>query len=61
MATVFEYMAAPPYFVVRDADGYWLVPGAENGWQQREPFVGHVTNLRPLADALPYALGLPPE
>jgi hypothetical protein len=56
---VFEFMRQPPYLVVRDDDGYWLVPVCAGGWSEREPFVGHVTNLRPYDGAPPPELGLP--
>jgi len=54
---VFEYLREPPYWVVRDADGYWLVPAHDGGWQLRTPFVGHVLNLRPLAGCGAVRLG----
>jgi hypothetical protein len=60
MATrVYEYMRQPPYLVVQDGDGYWLVPVQAGGWDEREPFVGHVMNLRPLDGPPPPETGIP--
>lgn len=59
MATLYEYSRQPPFWVVRDDDGYWLVPARTNGWHEREPFVGHVIGLRELADTGGIELGMP--
>lgn len=50
MPTVFHYMQQPPYWIVQDEEGYWLVPARHGGWSERTPFVGHVMNLVPVAD-----------
>lgn len=50
MPEVYEYALQPPYWVVRDEQGYWLVPARAAGWDQRTPFVGRHTGLRPVPD-----------
>lgn len=57
----YEYMQQPPFWIARDDDGYWLVPAKEQGWHERSPFVGHVTNLIPLTDFGGLDLGLPDD
>jgi len=46
MIKVYEYTRQPPYWVVSDKDGYWLVPARAGGWAERSPFVGRTTGLR---------------
>lgn len=46
MIKVYEYTRQPPYWVVCDDDGYWLVPARHGGWQERTPFVGRTAGLR---------------
>lgn len=48
MITVYEYSRQPPFWVVRNDEGYWLVPAHAQGWQNRSPYVGHTNNLREL-------------
>ncbi|HVL75385.1 MAG TPA: hypothetical protein VM406_05165 [Noviherbaspirillum sp.] len=50
MIKVYEYTRQPPYWVVRDTDGYWLVPARRGGWREREPFVGRAGALREVVD-----------
>lgn len=46
MIKVYEYTRQPPYWVVHDDDGYWLVPARCGGWAERIPFVGRTAGLR---------------
>ncbi len=55
----YEYMQQPPYWIAHDEDGYWLVPARDQGWAEREPFVGRVTGLKPILDFAGVDLGLP--
>ncbi|WP_136414862.1 MULTISPECIES: hypothetical protein [Oxalobacteraceae] len=59
MVTLYEYTSHPRYWVVHDEEGYWLVPARDNGWQDREPFVGHVIALRRVTDPGGIDLGMP--
>jgi glucose-6-phosphate 1-epimerase len=61
MRKIYEYMSQPPYWIVQDDDGYWLVPARSDGWSERSPFIGHVTNLREVSPLDAIARGLPPE
>lgn len=60
MIRFYEYTRTPPYWIARDDDGYWLVPARTGGWAEREPFIGHAVNLRPLPAFGGVDLGLPP-
>lgn len=57
----FEYMQQPRYWLAYDETGYWLVPAKSHGWHEREPFIGHVTNLIPLTHFDGIDLDLPDE
>jgi glucose-6-phosphate 1-epimerase len=46
MIKVYEYTRQPPYWVVRDDNGFWLVPARANGWAERTPFIGRTAGLR---------------
>jgi hypothetical protein len=59
MPEIYAYTSQPRYWVVRDEDGYWLVPARNNGWNERSPFVGHVVALRRLTDLDGIDLGMP--
>jgi hypothetical protein len=59
MVKLYEYSSRPRYWVVHDDDGYWLVPVRDGGWDEREPFIGHVINLREVDDAGGIDLGMP--
>lgn len=59
MLTIFELMQAPPYYVIHDDEGYWLVPVREQGWLEREPFVGRVADLKRVVASPQIDLGLP--
>lgn len=59
MRKIYEFMRQPPYWIVHDDDGYWLVPVRPDGWQARTPFVGRVTGLREVSDVRERDLGLP--
>ncbi len=59
MITLYEYMNQPRYWIVRDDQGYWLVPARNNGWNDRAPFVGHVSALREVTDLDGIDLGIP--
>ncbi|RJF99343.1 D-hexose-6-phosphate mutarotase [Noviherbaspirillum saxi] len=61
MLTLYEYTQQPRFWVARDEHGYWLVPARDNGWQERSPFVGHVTALREVADLGGIDLGIPAD
>ncbi|MFZ6748599.1 hypothetical protein [Undibacterium sp. Ren11W] len=61
MITLYEYMQQPRFWIARDEDGYWLVPARDDGWSERSPFVGRVSNLRELKDLDGIKLGLPPQ
>jgi glucose-6-phosphate 1-epimerase len=41
-------MQQPPYWIIQDDGGYWLVPARENGWHERTPFVGRIGHLQKL-------------
>ncbi|GGC62883.1 hypothetical protein [Undibacterium terreum] len=58
MTTIYEYSSQPRFWVVRDEDGYWLVPARNGGWEERSPFVGHATSLREVKDLEGIDLGL---
>ena len=58
MITLYAYTSQPPFWVARDDDGYWLVPARDGGWDDRSPFVGHVTSLRPLENTGGIDLGI---
>ncbi|MBY0573124.1 MAG: hypothetical protein K2P84_05550 [Undibacterium sp.] len=55
---IYEYTAQPPYWIVQDDDGCWLVPARNQGWQEREMFVGRVLELREVSDLQGVDLGL---
>jgi glucose-6-phosphate 1-epimerase len=55
----FEYMQQPRFWIARDEDGYWLVPARDQGWHERSPFVGRVSNLQPLRDFDGIDIGFP--
>ncbi|HTD03972.1 hypothetical protein [Undibacterium sp.] len=59
MVTLYEYTTQPHFWVARDEDGYWLVPARDGGWEDRSPFVGHVTSLIRLVDLGGIDLGIP--
>lgn len=59
MVTLYEYTRHPRYWIVHDEQGYWLVPARQNGWNEREPFVGHVIALREVTDLDGIDLGFP--
>ncbi|MFZ6644844.1 hypothetical protein ACO0LO_03965 [Undibacterium sp. TJN25] len=59
MVKLYEYTSQPRFWVAHDEDGYWLVPARNGGWEDRSPFVGHVTSLRELADLDGIELGIP--
>jgi hypothetical protein len=59
MTDVYEFTRTPPYWIVHDHEGYWLVPAQAGGWAERSPFVGHVSNLRRVEDSGGIDLGLP--
>lgn len=61
MVKIYEFSRQPRFWIVCDDDGYWLVPARAGGWQEREPFVGHVTGLRELRDLEGIDLGLPAD
>jgi hypothetical protein len=48
-------------WIVRDPDGnYWMLPGGENPWDQRQPFQPtEQTELEPVPGHYRYMLGLP--
>lgn len=56
---LYEYTSQPPFWIAHDDEGYWLVPARDGGWAERNPFFGHVMNLRPLSDLGGVDLGLP--
>ena len=58
MFSIYEYTNQPRYWIVRDEQGYWLVPARDNGWQERSPFVGHTTSLREVTDTNGIELGI---
>ncbi len=58
MVTLYEYTSQPRYWIVHDDDGYWLVPARHHGWDERTPFVGHVTSLRRVTDLDGIELGI---
>ena len=58
MKTIYEFMQTPPYWIVRDEAGYWLVPARAQGWHEREPFVGRVGHLQEVRDLQGIDLGL---
>lgn len=55
----YEYMQQPPFWIAHDDEGYWLVPVRDQGWAEREPFVGRVTGLKEVSDLAGVELGLP--
>jgi glucose-6-phosphate 1-epimerase len=59
MIVFYEYLEQPPYWIAHDEDGYWLVPVREQGWHEREMFVGRVPELRKIVAPLGVDLGLP--
>lgn len=59
MITLYEYLQQPRYWIARDEDGYWLLPAQPNGWAERSPFVGRVSDLQELRDLDGVDLGLP--
>ncbi|HYD96278.1 MAG TPA: hypothetical protein VEC01_13195 [Noviherbaspirillum sp.] len=61
MVKLYEYTRKPPYWVAHDEEGYWLVPVRNGGWQERVPFVGHATALRPVTDTGGIDLGIDVE
>jgi glucose-6-phosphate 1-epimerase len=61
MAAIYEYTRHPPYWIVHDEEGYWLVPARNGGWEERETFVGHVAALRPILDVGGIRLGMPSQ
>jgi hypothetical protein len=56
--TFYAYSQQPPYWVVCDDDGYWLVPARQNGWHERSPFIGRVNHLRKITDLGEVDLGM---
>jgi glucose-6-phosphate 1-epimerase len=58
LITFYEYTNKPRYWIVRDNDGYWLVPARDNGWSEKSPFVGHVIGLRQISDLDGIDLGI---
>ncbi len=48
-------------WVVRDPEGnYWVVPAADDAWDQRQPFYPtEQTELEPIPAHYKYTLGLP--
>lgn len=48
-------------WVVLDREGnYWIVPSAENAWDQRQPFqITGETDLQPIPGHYKHLLGLP--
>ena len=48
-------------WIVRDPDGtYWVLPGGENPWENREPFVlTEECDLTPVPEHYKYLLELP--
>jgi glucose-6-phosphate 1-epimerase len=61
MVTLYEYTNQPRYWIAHDEDGYWLVPGCDNGWSERIPFIGHVIALRQVTDLDGIDLGIPDD
>lgn len=61
MVELYEYTSRPRYWVVRDEEGYWLVPARDGGWDERVPFVGRVTELGHVTDCGNIDLGIPDE
>jgi glucose-6-phosphate 1-epimerase len=61
MVTLYEYMSQPHYWIAHDDEGYWLVPARNNGWSERNAFVGHVIALRQVTDLGGIDLGIPDE
>ena len=59
MKILYHYMERPPFWIVHDEEGYWLVPVREGGWAERTPFIGHVHNLREVTLPHGVALGMP--
>lgn len=59
MVTIYEFTRQPRYWIIHDEDGYWLVPARDNGWAEREPFVGHAAALRVVTDLGNVDLGMP--
>lgn len=55
----YEFSQHPPYWIAHDEDGYWLVPVRDQGWAEREVFVGRVTGLIAVVDLAGIDLGLP--
>ncbi|MGQ0636196.1 MAG: hypothetical protein ACT4QC_16405 [Planctomycetaceae bacterium] len=52
---------ASQQWIVRDPDGVlWIVPGAHDSWEQRQPFSPtEETELEPVPGHYKYLLGLP--
>ena len=61
MIRIYEYSRQPHYWIVHDDEGYWLVPARTDGWSERSPFIGHVTNLREVKTLEGIVLGLPDQ
>lgn len=59
MVKLYEYSSQPRYWIVHDDDGYWLVPARDGGWNEREPFIGHVIALREVRNLDDVDLGMP--
>jgi glucose-6-phosphate 1-epimerase len=59
MVAIYEFTSKPPYCIVRDEEGYWLVPIRNDGWSERTPFVGRVGTLREIKQLDGIDLGLP--
>lgn len=55
MIVLYEYTRQ--YWIARDEDGYWLVPARDGGWNEREPYVGRIGELREVKDLKGIRLG----
>jgi hypothetical protein len=58
---LFVDRSIPQHWIVLDRDGdFWLIPPAENPWENRERFYPtDETNLEPVPGHYMYVLGLP--
>jgi hypothetical protein len=61
MAAIFVDRACTEHWIVRDPEGnFWIVPSAENAWDNRRPFQpSDETALEPVPGHYRSMLGLP--
>ena len=57
---LYAYTQQPPFWIARDEEGYWLIPAKNQGWNERTPFIGRVSDLKEITDSHHIDLGLPP-